>query len=297
MRIQWRMVKNLLDLSARLCYTGGNLNEARSGGHSVTGTVGRRQDMTKEHTARKHKKRWLILGTILAVIVLACAGFAVYVGSYYHADETALQAIAPADGISVEKTEGDTIVFTPPEPKAGLIFYPGGKVEYTAYAPLMRSCAEKGILCVLLKMPCNLAVLDRNAADGVAEQFPEIGSWYIGGHSLGGAMAASYAAEHSSELDGLVLLAAYATKDLTTSDLAVLSVYGTEDQVMNREKYTECRVNLPSETIEIIIDGGCHAGFGCYGPQDGDGTPAISNVEQITQTAERIADMVLTAGR
>ena len=82
--------------------------------------------------------------------------------------------------------------------KCGFIFYPGGKVEYTAYAPLM---------CVLLKMPLNLAVLDVNAADSVFDMFPEISSWYIGGHSLGGSMAASYALENTDKLEGLVLLA------------------------------------------------------------------------------------------
>jgi len=253
--------------------------------------------MTREQTVKRRKRRRIILGAILAAIVIICGGFAVYVGSYYRADQTALQAMASTDGISVEKTDGNTIVFAPPEPKAGLIFYPGGKVESTAYAPLMRACAEKDILCVLLKMPCNLAVLDMNAADGIPEQFPEISSWYIGGHSLGGAMAASYAAGHSGDLEGLILLAAYSTKDLSGSDLAVLSVYGTEDQVMSREKYEECRGNLPDGAIEAVIAGGCHAGFGNYGPQDGDGTPTISGGEQIAWTVERIADFVSMTDR
>ncbi len=246
-------------------------------------------------TIPKRKRFRIILGAVLTVIVLVCVGFALYVGSYYRADEAAVQAMAPADGISVEKTDGDTIVFAPSEPKAGLIFYPGGKVEYTAYAPLMRACAEQGFLCILVKMPCNLAVLDVNAADGIAERFPEIDSWYIGGHSLGGAMAASYAAHHADELDGLILLAAYSTEDLTKSRLTVCSVYGSEDGVMNKEKYDANRANLPDDAEEHVIDGGCHAGFGSYGPQDGDGTPTISSEEQIAQTAGRIADIVFTA--
>jgi len=246
-------------------------------------------------TVTQRKRRRIILGTILTVIVLICIGFALYVGSYYRADEAAAQAMAPADGISVEKTDGDTIVFSPSQPKAGLIFYPGGKVEYTAYAPLMRACAERGILCVLVKMPFNLAVLDVNAADGIAERFPKIGSWYIGGHSLGGAMAASYAVGHADELDGLILLAAYSTEDLTESGLTVCSIYGLEDGVMNKKKYDANRANLPDDAEELVIDGGCHAGFGSYGPQAGDGTPTISGEEQIIQTAERIADFVLNA--
>lgn len=142
--------------------------------------------MTRGQTAGKRKRLRIILGVLLAAILLVCAGFAIYVGDYYHADETAVQAMAPADGIATSKTDGGDLVFAPPDSKAGLIFYPGGKVEYTAYAPLMRACAEKGILCVLVKMPCNLAVLDANAADGIAEQYPDIDAWYIGGHSLGG---------------------------------------------------------------------------------------------------------------
>lgn len=170
--------------------------------------------MTREQTVRKRRRLWIILGAAFAAILLVCAGFAVYVGDYYHADEAAVQAMAVAGEITVSKADGNDLVFAPPNPKAGLIFYPGGKVEYTAYAPLMRACAEKGILCVLVEMPFNLAVLDMNAADGIAEQYPDIDRWYIGGHSLGGAMAAAYAANHSGELDGLILLAAYSTKDL-----------------------------------------------------------------------------------
>ena len=252
--------------------------------------------MTREQTARRRKRLWIILGVLLAAILLVCAGFAVYVGDYYRADETAVQAMAPADGIVISKADGDDLVFAPPSPKTGLIFYPGGKVEYTAYAPLMRACAERGILCVLVKMPCNLAVLDMNAADGIAEQYPDIDSWYIGGHSLGGAMAAAYAADHSGELDGLILLAAYSTKDLNGSGLEVLSVYGSEDRVLNREKYEGYRGNLPAGAVEIVIDGGCHAGFGSYGPQEGDGIPTITGEEQVMRTASEIADIVLGAG-
>ena len=71
-------------------------------------------------------------------------------------------------------------------------------------------------------MPFNLAVLNSNAADKVMSKFNNIENWYIGGHSLGGAMAASYAAKHQDNLKGVVLLAAYPTKEL---DIPVLSIY------------------------------------------------------------------------
>ena len=90
-------------------------------------------------------------------------------------------------------------------------------------------------------------------------------------------------------LDGLVLLAAYSTADLTGSRLRVNSTYGSEDGVINREKYESDRSNLPANTTEVVIDGGCHAGFGNYGPQAGDGTPTISGEDQQQQTADALA--------
>ena len=165
-------------------------------------------------------------------------------------------------------------------------------MENTAYAPLMRACAENGILCALVRMPGNLAVLDANAADGLQQEHPEVTTWYIAGHSLGGAMAANYAAAHSENFAGLILLAAYSTKDLTQTTLRVLSVYGSEDGVMNRESYEKNRANLPADTTEVILDGGCHSQFGSYGPQDGDGIPAISGEEHVRQAVEAIAAFV-----
>lgn len=235
------------------------------------------------------KRIILIFAVLAAVIALV---FGAYVGDYYHADAAAQAALVSDNGVTVRR-DGDTVAFVPQTPAAGLIFYPGGKVEYTAYAPLLHELAERGVLCVLVKMPCNLAVLDVNAADGIASQYPNIKDWYIGGHSLGGAMAASYAGSHADELDGLVLLAAYSTADLRNSGLRVFTVYGSEDGVLNREKYETDRENLPADTTEWIIDGGCHAGFGAYGAQDGDGVPKITAEEQAEITAEKVAAWML----
>ena len=227
---------------------------------------------------------------VLAVLLLALAiGTWLYVRDYYHADDRALAALAPASQDVTVKAGDDRIDFVPRAPIAGLIFYPGAKVEFTAYAPLMEACAERGVLCVLLKMPGNLAVLDYNAADGIPEDYPEVTRWYVGGHSLGGNIAATYAKKHADAVTGLVMLAAYSTDDLTDTDLQVLSVYGANDGVLNRERYETYRENLPADTTEIIIEGGCHSFFGSYGIQAGDGAPAIPLEAQIAQTADAIA--------
>ena len=224
---------------------------------------------------------------IIAITVVACA---IYLGDYYRADNEAIGAFLPHG--ATWKEESGRIVFEPEGATKGFIFYPGGKVEYTAYVPLMQACAEEGILCVLLEMPFNLAVLDVNAAQGIREEYPEIEDWYIGGHSLGGSMAAAYLEKHTDEYEGLILLGSYSTADLSDSELEVLSIYGSEDKVMNREKYESYKSNLPSNFTEFVIDGGCHAYFGMYGAQDGDGTPTITNEQQLRITVENIVEII-----
>ena len=242
--------------------------------------------------ADKRKRKIFIItvsiALALAMIVGACA---IYLGDYYRADYEAIGAFLPQGTTFKEDSDG-TIVFEPEGATKGLIFYPGGKVEYRAYIPLMQACAEEGILCVLVEMPFNLAVLDVNAADGIQREYPEIEDWYIGGHSLGGSMAASYLAGHTEDYEGLILLGSYSTADLSDTDLDVLSVFGSEDQVMNREKYDENKSNLPTDFTETVIEGGCHAYFGMYGAQEGDGTPTITNEEQIRITVENIVKVM-----
>lgn len=241
---------------------------------------------------QKKQKKWKRAIIILVVVMLTLViGGGIYVNDYYHADAEALQAAEHDEQIIVTQQGDGSISFEPQDIEAstGLIFYQGGKVQYEAYAPLMRACAERGILCVLVKMPFNLAVFDIDAADGIQQQYPQIENWYIGGHSLGGSMAASYLGKHTGEYKGLVLLAAYSTENLSETGLHVISVYGTEDQVLNMDKYEQYRENLPPDLTEKVIDGGCHAYFGSYGVQDGDGIPTISREEQIQITADTIA--------
>jgi hypothetical protein len=242
---------------------------------------------------RNHKKKKYILGAVIVILLAIGIGTGAYLGDYYRADELALEIAAQtanslSGNVTVVNQKDNRICFEPENPQRGLIFYPGGKVQYEAYAPLMEKLAENGILCVLVHMPGNLAVLDINAADGIREMYPEIKTWYIGGHSLGGAMAASYAAKHSGDLSGLILLAAYSTADLTDSGLSVISIYGSMDGVLDREKYEEYLPNLPDTTKEVVIEGGCHSYFGNYGMQEGDGTPTITREEQLEETVKAI---------
>lgn len=243
--------------------------------------------------ARK-KKLWISLSVILTAVIALTAAVALYLGDYYRADLHAGGVSSSVNSVIREVWEDGTVVFRPDggETVAGLVFYPGGKVEHTAYTPLMEALASEGILCVLVEMPFRLAVLDMNAAEGIPEAFPEVEHWYMGGHSLGGSMAASYLSSHTEDFAGLILLGAYSTADLSGTELSVLSVYGSEDGVLNREKYAEYRPNLPEGFTETVIEGGNHAFFGAYGEQDGDGTATVTPAEQVRETVAAILSML-----
>ena len=241
---------------------------------------------------KKNKSRWVLL--LFATILVFAIATGVYLMDYYHASEAALSELdQPEESVEILREDG-RIIFVPDHPLAGMVFYPGGKVAYESYTPLLNSLAENGILCVLTHMPGNLAVLDQNAADGIPEIFPEVTKWYLAGHSLGGTIAGIYLADHPNEYDGLILLASYSTADLSGADLKVLSVYGSEDGVMNRDAYEKNRCMLPPGAEEVVIQGGCHAFFGDYGEQEGDGTPTITQQEQQRQTVNEIVNFILS---
>ena len=241
---------------------------------------------------KRKRKIFIITTSVLLTLAIITAACAIYLSDCYRADKGAIAVFKANENITVSVSDNGNVIFEPQNATSGFIFYPGGKVEHRAYEPLLAELAREGVLCVLVKMPFNLAVFDINAADGIQEQYPGIENWYMGGHSLGGSMAASYLKKNSEDYEGLILLGSYSTEDLSKTNLGVLSVYGSEDKVMNREKYDKNKSNLPDGFTEIVIAGGCHAYFGMYGAQKGDGTPTISNKDHIRLTAEAIMNMI-----
>jgi len=224
------------------------------------------------------KKTFLI---IMAILILLVGAFYIYTLDYYRADEETLHAMSSSDS-SIERF-GRITVFNPKEEtdsNTGFIFYPGGKVEAIAYAPLLKQLANQGITCVLVKMPFNLAVFDINACDKALSRVSNVSRWYLAGHSLGGAMASSYVDNNSDHLEGLILLGAY---PINNEDIPTLVVYGSEDLGLDISKL--------SHTKNVFkIFGGNHAYFGNYGEQKGDGTASISR-----QTQQEIATTKIMA--
>ena len=234
------------------------------------------------------------------LIILLAGSFLLYAGKYYHADETALQALGSGETVTVSGA-GETVTvsatgygwyFNGPSEENLLCFYPGAKIEETAYAPLLRMLAARGMDVCLVKMPFRFAFFGTNKAEKVLAGYDHPNK-YIGGHSLGGAMAAVYAADHAGTLSGVILLAAYPTKPLGDVP-ALISIYGSEDGILNTDRVLSGRAYAPDRYTETVIAGGNHAQFGNYGEQRGDGATAVSREEQQEQTVTVILQNVNT---
>lgn len=239
-------------------------------------------------------KKWKnSLIAIIMVVLGISIGAGIYLQGYYRADITVFSELSDSPEYTVE-VEFDKIIFNPEKSDTGIIFYPGGLVEFESYVPILKKLAENGIFCALVKMPGNLAMMDIDADERIdRSSYPDIKHWYLAGHSLGGAMAATRVSEVPDRYEGLILLAAYSVKDLKNYPLRVISIYGSCDEVLNKENYEKNKSNLPSDYIEYIIEGGCHGFFGNYGAQKGDGTPTISREEQEDITVEQILAKII----
>lgn len=241
------------------------------------------------------KKAIIITSSILGTIALLAGTFFIYASFYYHADTSGrIDAYIADKDMDIEEVGHKKLYFAPHHPNgAGVILYPGAKVEYTAYKPLMASLADKGYTCVITGMPFNLAFFKVNAADGIKERYPEVRCWYMMGHSLGGVVASQYIAKHTDEYEGLIMLGSYPDRDLSNTSLAYLSLYGSEDKVLNINKYNDSKSKWPKNNKEYVIFGGCHAGFGMYGEQKGDGSPTISTEDQTDIASNVIVDFLI----
>ncbi len=212
----------------------------------------------------------------------------------------ALEAMESGGSVTVETievtewAEGSNFyyVFKPKyvNPKIGFIFYPGGLVDPRAYAPPAREIAAHGYLVVIVKMVGDLAVFSADRADKIINDYSEIKTWIIGGHSIGGSFSCSYAKNHTDKIAGVVLWAAWPSENfrLDDTDLKAISIYGTKDGAPDEIKAGA--EHLPEGTPFIEIEGGNHTQFGYYWDgvnenfvQEGDNPADISRKEQQMQ--------------
>ena len=133
-----------------------------------------------------------------------------------------------------------------------------------------------------------------NIANEVINSYPQISSWGIGGHSLGGTMAAQFAYDNPSKIQGLVLWAAYPASgtNLTKQTILVTTIHGTNDGLITNTQIDSSLKLLPTNTVRVEIAGGNHAQFGWYGEQPGDNAAMITRISQQNQIINATVELL-----
>jgi pimeloyl-ACP methyl ester carboxylesterase len=235
----------------------------------------------------KNKKRWIIV-----IILSVLSGFLIWGASwatYSRLPQPDALTALESDAI-VQVSQEPWLTFSPQEglPSAGLIFYPGGRIDPRGFAPIMHQISAQGYLVVVPTMPINMAIFDPDKADKIMDHYFEIDSWILGGHSVGGTAAALYSSRNPGKVQGLVIWASYpaSNSDLSQIDIPVLMIYGELDPRVNQQSIEERKDLLPADTVYQEIKGGDHHQFGTYltKPDENHATIARSvQQEQITQ--------------
>ena len=252
---------------------------------------------TNRLPSRRSVSRWqLVRGLAGRLAVLVLVGGLAWLNPFPHQP-------SGADGqTSGTTTEDATTITLVPEGKAraGLVFYPGARVDARAYQDIFGPLANAGYLVVILKVPLGIPLLDIGQARGAMDEHPEITSWAVGGHSLGG-VSASTSAKSNQDVSGLLLFASYPAENMTAAvDLSVLSISGSNDGLTTPDKIAVSKSLLPPAASFTTVEGGVHAFFGDYGEQPGDGEPGISRQQaqqQIAAESVRFMDRLGSGSR
>lgn len=245
----------------------------------------------------KQKKswKWKLTAASIILLILAGIGLLVFSNMYYSAQSYAQDQVRSDSDVLVENEK--ELVFKPKtdDQQTGIIFYQGAKVEAEAYAPMAKELAKHGYTVIIPHLPLKMAIFSPDRADKVIRNNPDIDTWIIGGHSLGGVTASDYALRHD-KISALVLLASYpgSHTDLSESSVKVLSISASADEVADAEAIKSAESGMPTDAKFIEIEGGNHAGFGDYGEQKGDGKATISNEEQMKQTTDLILELLVS---
>ncbi len=248
----------------------------------------------EEFIEEERNKNNNLIKIITGIIVIGIVSLFIWANDSYKPQALAKEALISDNTVEVKIDK--FISFTPKKIEAtkGFIFYPGAKVDPESYAPLCRKIAEQGYEVVIVNMPMNLAILSYNRGEKVINEYSNIKNWVVGGHSLGGTMAAKFASENTA-VDGVVLLSSYPIGDeLKNMGKEVLSIWGSKDGIVNFENLIKSKEKLPEDTTYVEIEGANHSQFGDYGDQKGDDSPIINREEQIDIAAKNIINFINT---
>ncbi|WP_433747708.1 alpha/beta hydrolase [Falsibacillus pallidus] len=225
------------------------------------------------------------LVTIGILLVAALGGFYVWTQQTYEPSGKLKELVG-----KVEPEDG-WVIYEPKESaKAGIVLYPGAKVEPEAYGYLAQQLSEKGYVVGIPHVPLNLAFTGVGKAEEVMKRYPSVKKWYVGGHSLGGVAAASFAHDNLDEIAGLFFLGSYPSggDDFSKVNLPVLSIYAENDGLTSHKDIEKSKSLLPDDAVFYEIKGGNHAQFGMYGPQKGDNKAELPVKKQQDQIVDAL---------
>lgn len=241
------------------------------------------------------KKHWLILAVLVVAMGISFWGIR---WAAFARQPTPEAAAALESNDLVKVTQEPWLVFLPAQvsPRVGFIFYPGGRIDPKGYAPLLKTIASQGYLVVVPEMPFNIAAFHPNIADDIIANYPHISRWVLGGHSVGGTMAAQYTNAHREMIDGLVIWASYPADNTDLSDFErpVSSIYGSRDPRVNDSSVAERYHLLPSDASYIRIAGGDHHQFGSYEIDSEDHHATINSISQQEKIIQATLEILKT---
>jgi hypothetical protein len=243
------------------------------------------------------RRRYKVLIIVLVAVLAVFLGFVIWAEVTPAPMQQAYDAMQSDRNVTV--SQGQWLVFEPTANyTTGFIFYPGGRINPISYAPYAHQIAAEGYLVVIVPMPLNLAVFGINSANNVIAAYPNVTHWAIGGHSLGGTMAAQYIQDNPGKVQGLALYTSFPPSgiNLSGSNISAVTIHGTNDGLVSNQQITDSLKQLPPGTVRVDIEGGNHAQFGWYGAQSGDNPASISREQQQEITVNATVQMLSKLG-
>lgn len=224
------------------------------------------------------RARRILLVALCGLLVLTI-GFLAWAASPMLAEPRPL-AMARSDSAFTLTETADGVVLAPRDPTGtGLVYFAGARVEPAAYAYKLSGLAEAGVTVVIARPALNFALFETRPLAEFEALAPPVAQWYVAGHSLGGVKACSVAAQNPDAVAGLVLFGSYCADDISRTSIPVLTVAGENDGLSTPAKVADAAHLLPADAQLVELPGAVHAQFGDYGPQPGDGTPTVSDLE------------------
>ncbi|MBO9130790.1 alpha/beta hydrolase [Bacillus sp. 165] len=215
--------------------------------------------------------------SVAALVIITFLGFYIWAQQTYKPTKQLTSLVGEV------KIEDGWVIYEPKESKkTGVILYPGAKVEPEAYSYIAQQLSKQGYYVGIPEVTLNLAITSINKAEEMMEKYPSVEKWYVGGHSLGGVSAGSFAYDNLDMVDGLFFLGSYPmnSNDFSETHLPILSIYAERDGLTTLGDIEDSESLLSDETVLYEIKGGNHAQFGIYGPQKGDNEAEISVKDQ-----------------